>query len=75
MTSSHVCASKAVASHTCMLSRPMFSACVCVCLSTHTFARHTHAQEALRLKEAKAVDEVVAVSLGPQQAQVSPTTH
>jgi hypothetical protein len=29
-----------------------------------------HAQEALRLKESKAVDEVVAVSLGPQQVQV-----
>jgi len=28
-------------------------------------------QEALRLKEAKAVDEVVAVSLGPQQVQVT----
>jgi hypothetical protein len=27
-------------------------------------------QEALRLKESKAVDEVVAVSLGPQQVQV-----
>lgn len=27
-------------------------------------------QEALRLKERKAVDEVVAVSLGPQQVQV-----
>lgn len=29
-----------------------------------------YVQEALRLKEAKAVDEVIAVSLGPQHAQV-----
>lgn len=31
-------------------------------------------QEALRLKEAKAVDEVIAVSLGPQQVQVRQRT-
>jgi electron transfer flavoprotein alpha/beta subunit len=32
-------------------------------------------QEALRLRESKAVDEVVAVSLGPQQVQVGIRTR
>jgi hypothetical protein len=32
-------------------------------------------QEALRLREAKAVDEVIAVSLGPQQVQVRYCIH
>lgn len=41
----------------------------------HALIRHAPcAQEALRLKEGKVVDEVVAVSAGPQQVQVSAGT-
>lgn len=42
----------------------------------HTYGfihSHLALQEALRLKQRQAVDEVVAVSLGPQQVQVSRT--